>query len=176
MLQVLIYIVTALVSFGVLDLPLTQQRVSPPPEMREANYDSGSCVHASLVTLMRWQGQPEFAEYWRSTHSGGETWYTTARQLREGRVPFADTHGEYNVAFLEWAIRHQLGAGVAIRGGRHMVALIDLTPTHACLLDNNRVDKIYWIPRDRFLGDWRKAGSWAVTPVLFRVPRPPENF
>ena len=144
-------------------------------EDREGNYAGGSCVHASLVTAMRYQGKPELADWWRRTHSGGEFPHRTNRKLRDAGIPSAYTLRENNVAFLQWAVDNRLGCGVAINGGRHMILLVEMTKTHVCLIDNNNVRRLYWLPRDRFIQNWTDAGSWGVTPVLRRVPQPPNR-
>lgn len=163
-------------SFSVVPLePRLVEKAEKWVAAREPNYAGGSCVHASLITAMRYQGKPELAEWWRRTHWGGEFPHTTAQQLREAQVPFAMTLGDDNVGFLQWAVDNGLGCGVAINGGRHMILLVEMTRTRVCLYDNNNVRRLYWLPRKRFLQNWSDAGSWGVTPVLKRVPPPPQR-
>src|SRR5687768_14605354 len=44
--------------------------VNLPRELREPNWGGGSCVHASTVHLLRWQGHHELAAWWRANYSG----------------------------------------------------------------------------------------------------------
>lgn len=144
-----------------------------PPEWRQQNwapYGSGSCVHATMVMLFRWQGQPELAEHWRTTyHSGESAPGLRAKLTREG-VPYADTTTA-EVEFLQWACDTRRGAGVVVQGGHHMVLLVHLDDERAATIDNNHPQRVDWWPRERFLREWREAGGWAITPLYDPQPR-----
>lgn len=143
-----------------------------PRELREWNWGGGSCVHATLVMLLRWQGRFEEAEWWRRTFAGGEY----ANRLHS-RLDAAGLRYAYTVqgddAFVEWAIATRRGAGVTW-GGNHMVCLVHLDDRDAGILDNNAIDRIKWQPRQAFLREWRRRGGWAVTPVY--LPPPPDPW
>ena len=148
--------------------------VNLPETLRQSNWlsrGSGSCVHATLISLFRWQGKFEFADWWKQTHGGGEFAWTTEQQLNAAGVRYASTDDRNNVAFLEAACRTRRGCGVTVMGGAHMVALVHLDDKWAAILDNNRVDQFNWVPRETFLSEWRNSGSWAITPVY--TPAPP---
>ena len=51
------------------------------------------------------------------------------------------------------------------------MALVHLDSKCAMLLDNNDVDHLIVIPRERFLAEWRASGGWALTVVY--APAPP---
>lgn len=139
--------------------------VNVPYDMRQHNYTSGgSCVHASLITLLRWQNRSEDAAMWRRTYKGGE-WATSIARKMDGRgIRYAYTT-EGDVEFLEWACDTRRGCGVTVNGGAHMVTLVHLDEEWAALLDNNDISTFNWVPRDEFLDEWHSSYGWAVTPV-----------
>lgn len=149
--------------------------VNIPQAFRERNwapYRQGSCVHASTVMLLRWQGHLQLADWWRRTYHSGETWVGLERKLNAAGVRYAQTiRGD--VAFLEWAIETRRGAAVVVQAGRHMVCLVHLDKQRAGLLDNNSPARIDWRSREDFLWEWRQAGGWAVTPVYSPPPAKP---
>ncbi len=153
-----------------------QQAATPaidlPLAMREANWDTGSCVHACLVHVLRWQGQYSLANWWRQHHSGGEyAERLNARMEAAGlRYAYTDRGDE---KFLEWAMRTRRGAGVTF-WPQHAVNLVHLDETQAALLDNNRIETIVWLSREEFIRRWRGYGGWAWT--LVYEPPPPRPY
>lgn len=146
--------------------------VNLPLSARQRNYRGGSCVHASTITLFRWQGRDDLADLWRRSYSGGEGPDGLAAKLQARGVDFAYvTDGD--VGFLEWAARTRRGAGVCY-WPNHYVCLVHLDRERAGLLDNNRIDRVIWIRRDEFLRNWRRYGGWACTPVYSPAPPPPQ--
>lgn len=155
--------------------------VNLPLELREKNWQGplgeGSCVHSTMVMALRWQQEYRLAEHWRQTYSDGEyaddSWHygsNLARKFDSENVRYAYvTNGD--VGFLEWAISTRRGCGVTVKGGRHMTLLVHLDEEKAGLLDNNRIDEIIWVDRDRFIAEWRASNGWAVS-VLY-TPAPP---
>ena len=155
--------------------PTEYPTVNLPVALREANWrgneGEGSCVHASMISLFRWQGRNATADRWRRTYGNGEWAAGLADKMDREGVRFAYTVGRNDMGFLEWACRTRRGAGVTVLGGRHMVCLVHLGETHAGLLDNNSVTRIKWVPRRTFLAEWRNSNSWGVCPVY--APAPP---
>jgi len=146
--------------------------VDVPPPLRTQNWGGGSCVHASTVHLLHWQGQHDLAEWWRQTYSGGEYATRLHQRLDAARLRYAFTvRGD--PAFLEWALRTRRGAGITYFPN-HAVNLVHLDSERAGLLDNNRIDRIIWIPREEFLQKWQAYGGWAWT--LVYDPPPPVPF
>jgi len=144
---------------------------------RERNWlgpqGEGSCVHASMIMLFRWQGRYDLADRWRRTFADGEWTSGTglaAKFDKEG-VRYAYTTGENDLSFLEWAVKSRRGCGVTVKGGAHMVILIHLDAERAGILDNNHPEKFKWVPRETFLAEWYSSQSWAVVPVY--TPPPP---
>lgn len=146
--------------------------VDLPRELRTTNWGGGSCVHASTVHLLQWQGHHELAKWWRETYSGGEYSTRLHERLHQAQLQYAYTV-EGDVTFLEWALRTRRGAGITYFPN-HAVNLVHLDHERAGLLDNNRVEQIIWIERQEFLSRWRAYGGWAWT--LVYNPPPPLPF
>jgi len=155
--------------------PIEYPTVNLPVALRQANWrgneGEGSCVHASMISLLRWQGRHAMADYWRQTYGNGEWAAGLADKMDREGVRFAYTVGRNDVGFLEWACSTRRGCGVTVLGGRHMVCLVHLDEKWAGLLDNNDPRQITWVPRRTFLAEWLNSNSWAVTPVY--APAPP---
>ncbi len=143
---------------------------------REANWlgpqGEGSCVHATIIMLLRWQGQFEMADYWRDNHADGEYASEFASKMDRASVRYAYTSREENVEFLEWACKTRRGCGVAVRNRAHMVLLVAMDDENVCILDNNAPENFKWIPREEFMTDWLSSGSWAISPIMGSPPPP----
>jgi hypothetical protein len=153
--------------------------VNLPLDLRQSNWvDStgeGSCTHATTVMLLRWQLHDNEATNWRNTYSGGDwadyTWNSAnhAQKFDDQDIPFAYvTDGD--VAFLEWCLSTRRGCGVTVMGGRHAVVLAYLDADKAILIDNNDVQHLVVVPRDRFINEWINSNGWAWTPVYSPAP------
>jgi len=158
-------------------------QVNIPPELRQKNWTvnrSGSCVHASAVTLWRWTGAYQWADYWKRKYGGGE--YDSRfheRCDREG-VTYADTYGEGDVSFIEWACRTRRGCLIGIdnaalyggRSGGHALCVVHIDSRCVGVLNNNGPYKIEYFEREAFIRAWLAHGSWAWTPIA-GPPAPP---
>lgn len=134
-----------------------------PQDARCKNYNGGSCVCASTISLFRWQGRDDLAAALRNVCSGGQSSSSLHAKLeRLGARYAATTSGD--VSFLEWAVRTRRGCGIAYYP-MHFVNLVDLTADHATLLDNNRVGQYITVPRAEFISRWRGFGGWATAVV-----------
>ena len=145
--------------------PKERPTVNLPLVLRQQNWaDGGSCTWATMVSLLRWQGRYRSADWVRQHYSGG-TWVDSlAEGLDVANVRYAYV-ANGDVKFLEWACQTRRGCGIAIRGGKHMVALVYLDSKWAALLDNNSVEEYIWVPRETLLAEWRASHGWAITPV-----------
>ena len=137
--------------------------VDLPLAARCRNYAGGSCVCASTISLLRWQGRDDLAAALRTSCIGGQSAGSLHAHLDRLGVRYATTTSG-DLAFLQWAIRTRRGCGITYYP-MHYVNLVDLTRDHATLLDNNRVAQYITIPRDEFLRRWRGYGGWATTVV-----------
>ncbi len=147
--------------------------VNLPASLRQSNWlgskNEGSCVHATMISLLRWQGRPATANYWRRHYGDGEWPEDLAAKFDREGVRYAYViNGD--PAFLEWACSTRRGCGITVRGGKHMVALVHFDDQWAGVLDNNDVSTIVWVPRETLLSEWRNSDGWAVTPVYSPAP------
>ena len=142
---------------------------------RQEQQAFGSCTWAATISLLRWQGRYETADWLRQHAGGGENAEKMAHELDQAGIRYAYvTNGD--VKFLEWACRTRRGCGIAIEGGEHMVALVHLDDKWAALLDSNAVESFIWVPREvdcRVAGERRLGGDadlqsgGSVAPVGF---------
>jgi hypothetical protein len=151
------------------------QNYAPVPfDFRQRNWPGptgqGSCVHASTITILRWQGQHELADMWRRTYHSGETATRLIRKLHAQGVRYAYTDTG-DPAFLDWALRNRFGAGITYFPA-HAVNLIGLDDKYATLLDNNRPETTIRIERSQFLHDWRHKYSGFAWTVVYGPPPP----
>ena len=142
--------------------------VNVPAALRQSNWrgpqGQGSCVHATMISLFRWQYRLNTADYWRRTYGDGEYPEDLAAKFDQEGIRYAYvTNGD--VRFLEWACRTRRGCGITVMGGAHMVALVHLDNKWAAILDNNNVERFIWVPRETLIAEWKASYGWAVTPI-----------
>jgi len=149
-----------------------------PDALHERNWPdrggSGSCVHASTLFVMRWQGAYEVADWWRRNYAGGETAQSITNYYKQNNLPFACTlNGD--PAFLVWVTQTRRAAivwwkpyhccafvGVSVIGGRE----------YAIIQDNNRPGTFEQTPLNEFIQKWRGYGGFACT-LLMSPPQSP---
>lgn len=148
--------------------------VNLPYALRQENWPGaeggGSCVHASTISLLRWQGQYALADWWKANYDSGEYASRMVLRLTQAGVAFAETT-KGDPAFLDICLKTRRGANVVVRGGAHMVTLVHFDAKYAGILDNNYPEKITWYYRKDFIEHWQKSGGWAFT--LWYSPAPP---
>jgi len=138
--------------------------VNLPETLRQENYNNGSCVWATTVSLLRWQDQYKMANWVRKARSGGVAVSEILQSMEKAGFRFSGTDNG-DVAFLEWACQTRRGAAIVIHGGAHMVALVDMNQKRVCILDNNDIKRYKWMDREAVIKDWKKSGGIAFTPV-----------
>ncbi len=144
-----------------------------PLEARCKNYNGGSCVCASTISCLRWQGRDDLAQQVREICSGGQSSGSLHAKLDRLGIRYASTTSG-DVKLLEWAVRTRRGSGITFYGN-HFVNLVHLDAEKAMLLDNNRTGQYITIPRDEFIRRWQgQYGGWATVPVY--SPAPPLPF
>lgn len=165
--------------------PCPYKSVAPmdlPPELRAKNYAGGSCYWAALESVLRWQGQPKLADWWRENYRGGAYTEQVAEAADAAGLKFAYTlDGE--AEFLAWCSDTKRGAAITY-GQAHAITFcgyvkddrVDLEggAWFAVLLDNNDTDDLRRVPRAVFLSNWRQAGGDAITVV--HTPSPPRPW
>ncbi len=155
--------------------------VNPAYQLRQRNWlggpsgQEGSCVHASLASMLHWQNQFELAARWRATYNGGE-WDTRLRErLQAASIPFVYTT-KTNIEFLDFAHNTRRGA------------LMWWKPSHCCtfcgwvkgndgkiyaaILDNNATKQFEFVERNQLHRLWSGYGGFALT-TLYDPPSPP---
>lgn len=161
-----------------------------PKEYRKQNIASkglGCCVFRSADHAAHWQNIPAlygFPEWMveKGIEGGGypEKVDTLIPQIAKDRGATVDyvQHTGGDPAFLEAALATGRMVCVTYDGRDprykkqigHMVNLIYLDANTACILDNNFVDKEYWMSREEFLSRWKgHGGGWAFA---FLAPPP----
>lgn len=146
--------------------------VDLPVELRCANYAGGSCTHASLISLLRWQGLDEVADYWRRHYSGGAYVTDLAAIAEPWGLRYAYTT-DGDAEFLAWCSRTRRGAAIYYYTN-HSVTFAGYRDGEAVLLDNNRTGRLIRIPKETFLANWRSYGGGALTVVY--SPSPPRPW
>lgn len=150
--------------------------VDPPVADRSHNYAGGSCMHASLITLLRWQGREKTADYWRRNYRGGADVSDLARIADRLKLPYA-VADRGDAGWMQWASDTGRGAAVhwhrGMGDGMHAVTFCGYHNGNALLIDNNRVRKYIKVPKQEFIDEWRVYGGFAITTVYSRpAPRP----
>jgi len=159
--------------------PGSEILIDVPPECRQPNWEfneQGSCVNASVITLLRARGHDQIADWWRENHGGSETSTSILAKLDAAGIKYAVTRGG-DVGLLEYASRNRLGAVLFYTNrrrypvGYHAVNLVDFNDSFAVLVDNNRPLEFDTIPRDQFIAEWLADSGFAL--VLLYPPPPP---
>ena len=166
-------------SYRLLPAPaLESPVVNPPVQIRQKNWSvngEGSCVHASLSSMLHWQNEFELAEKWRRTFGGGEYSNRLRQRLDQAGVPYAFTERS-NLELLDFAHNTRRGA------------LLWWKPSHCCtfcgwvrdqkgtvyavILDNNRPQQYELVERSTFHKQWAGYGGFALT-TLYDPPSSP---
>jgi hypothetical protein len=168
--------------------PVRYVRVKPPPaespvanlpkELHVRNWvdrgGSGSCVHASTLFVLNWQGEYERAKQWRKTYAGGETAQSITNYYKRSGMPFACTlNGD--PAFLVWVTETRRAAIVWWKPS-HCCAFVGISvidgKEYAIIQDNNRPGTFEKTPLDVFIRQWRGYGGFACT-LLLSPPQSP---
>ena len=146
-----------------------------PLSMRTENYSGGSCVHASNVSLLRWQGQDEMADWWRKTYGGGEYDTRLVSRMEAAGLRYAYTKTT-DMHFLRWCVRTRRGAGIFYKP-RHSINVVGMDEKYVYLLDNNYVDypeqygHYERVAIGEFEQRWNGYGGFAWT-LVYQPPPP----
>lgn len=162
------------VDYGTQSAPQERPTMALPLPLREPNWLGnrleGSCVWATSISLLRWQGRYATADYLRRKYGNGEWADRFAQRLDAEGIRFVQaTNGD--MSLIEWACSTRRGCGAVVRGGTHMIAVVHATETEIGILDPNYPEHITYVPRETFEAEFRAAGGWAFAFVY--VPAPP---
>lgn len=141
-----------------------------PIELRCENYAGGSCSHAALISVLRWQGLDAIADQWRKTYAGAAGVTDLARHAETLKLRYAyTTRGDE--AFLQWASDTRRGAAIHYFPN-HAITFCGYDASgQAVLLDNNRVQSYIRVPKGEFVRAWKSYGGCALT-VVYQPPPP----
>ena len=156
--------------------PCPYQNVPPvdlPRSMRQRNYRGGSCAHASMIDVLRWQNRGTDASWWRRSYWGGANFSHDLPRIADRRgLDYAMTTSG-DPRFLQWCSDTRRGAAVIWSGGSHAITFCGYVGNRAVLVNNNRPSKVTYMDKRKFLANWRRSGGDAITPVYSPVaPRP----
>ena len=147
-----------------------------PPALREPNWGGGSCVHASTVMVLRWQGQHDMADWWRANYIGGEYSDRLIKRMEAANLRYAYTvDGDFE--FIRWCMRTRRGCGIFYKPN-HAICAIGMDERYVYLLDNNDVTRPERdgtherVEINDFIRRWRGYGGFAWTVVY--TPSPPD--
>lgn len=147
-----------------------------PPDWREPNYAGGSCGHASMVTLFRSCGMPEFADWWRENFKGGTSMRRVCAQLDQLGLKYAWTDSG-SMEFLELCAATGRGAVIRYKPN-HLINFLGIDENYVYVLDNNSVNyrdrNGDWekIPRDVFESNWQNRYGGQAWTLLYRPLTP----
>lgn len=165
-----------------------------PADLRTKNVGgtdgSGLCVFTSIGHAARYQNERKLADFqrqMRAERGGGwpEKVDAMVAKYAPGAAYVQATNGD--LAFLRKAIASGRMPSVTYAGrdphyGRatiaHMVNLVHLDDTSACVLDNNFVGErqLLWMTPAEFAERWRaNGGGWAVVLLAPAPPPAPRN-
>jgi hypothetical protein len=148
---------------------------------------AGLCVYTSAWHAAMWQNLPEIYGFrdWMQNKEGGswpEKFDRTLQQYcaeKGVKVPDYVQHTGGDEDFLDAALKTGRMPCVTYAGRddfysgpiAHMVNLVYMDDSRACILDNNRPGVFLWMTRKEFLQRWRdQGGGWAY---VFLAPPPP---
>lgn len=142
--------------------------VALPAELRQRNWlgsqGEGSCVHASLVTHLRWQNQLDLADAWRRSYGNGEYGQRLRDKLQANQIKFAFTN-EANPAFLDWA--HHTRRGCILWWKQNHCCtfagyVTDGRTVWCVIIDNNHPERLEFTERNEFIRRWEAFGGFGL--------------
>lgn len=154
--------------------------VSVPKEMHIRNWvdrsGAGSCVHASTLYLMQWQGLANHeVESWKKSHAGGETARSIQQHYERAGYEWCCTE-RGDPGFLEWANKSRMGCILWWKPS-HCCTFVGFWEhpekgTLAAVYDNNYPGRFEYHKKEDFIRAWRGFGGFAAT-VLIKSPATP---
>jgi len=151
--------------------PSEQPPANLPVSLHQRNWlgpkKQGSCVHASLVSHMRWLNMHEMGERWRSTYGDGEWEDQLRRRLNAAGLDYVFTNRS-DPRFLDWCSQTRRGA-ICWWKPSHCCTFVGWVTQdgkeYAAILDNNYPGKYELTPREQFIRLWAGYGGFALSLV-----------
>jgi len=149
------------------------EAIDLPLKLRQSNYGGGSCMHASMINVLRQQGLYQLADKWRREHWGAAGVWDLARLSEQEGLKYAYTT-EGDEKLLEWCGRTKRWAAIHYFPA-HAINFCGFVQRDgqetAVLLDNNRPERYLYVPKQEFIRRWRGYGGCALT-VVYTPPAP----
>lgn len=171
------------------DLPVTEHLKN-----KGGSDGLGLCVFTSIDHSARWANEQiliGFRDYMTKHPGGGypqkvDEYIPLFARSRGLPTPLYVQHTGGDPLFLELALKTNRMPAVTYSGNdgvyyrqsvAHMVNLVYLSKTHACILDNNYPNQYLWMTRNQFLERWKgMGGGWAVVLLRCGPPAIPYNI
>lgn len=155
---------------GINDCKSQKSLLDLSPNLRQQNYNGGSCVYASMCTVLVWQHREDLAAIMRNTYSGAASADALIRACEVLGIDYAFTKTA-DPGFLDWCDRTNRGA-VIFYFPDHCVTFAGYSGNNALVIDNNSPGSYIKINKAQFLSDWKSYGGFALTAVY--SPSPPQ--
>lgn len=138
-----------------------------PAALHQRNWtgrlNQGSCVHASVVNLLRWLNEYELGEKWRATFSDGEYDSRLEARLESAGIDFVSTR-KADPRFLDWCSQNRRACLLWWKPS-HCCAFMGWVErdgqVYAAVLDNNYPGRFELTPREQFVRLWSGYGGYA---------------
>ncbi len=134
---------------------------------------NGSCVHASVCSALENADMHQEAVWWWANHRGGSGIGEVMSICNAHGIKYAATYGENDYAFLQRCSDSRRMAAIHY-GSHHYIDFCGFKDGKAWLLDNNRKEHYYSLPKSEFMRQWSGYGSEAWTPL--KSPGPPMPY
>ncbi len=158
-----------LIAMMFLSVALTAEAIVivPTKEMRQKNYGP-SCLHAAMITMLRWQGLNAQAKWWRHSFRGGESHQAASKKLELAKIRYKATY-KSNINVLEYASDRKLGAVIdwGENGGHHAVFFCGFNGRFAAMINPN-TNKLHTYDKARFVAYWKQCGGRALVTLYSR--------
>lgn len=140
-------------------------------DVRIDNYADGSCMHASMSTLLHYLERDQSAKWWRNTYRGGELPLELVYKAENLGFEVEYTYSA-DQKFLEWVSKTRRTAVITYKP-YHAVLFVEFVDwngeKYAKILDNNNTRHYEYVPKAEFLQLWRYFGGFALS---LNVPPP----
>lgn len=150
-----------------------------PVEERQANWigqhRQGSCGWASLVSLLRAEGDPR-AETVRAECGGtANIWFVPGDRIVKSDI--LDELDRLGIGHVETALGDEQflcdacesgpGCLVGANRGAHVVDVVAIDSDSVTILGCNHPQVLFHESRRQFLNEWRQSGGWAIRPLAW---------
>jgi hypothetical protein len=167
-------ILTSLLLVCCLSIPEKKAYLDLNTNLRQLNYNGGSCVYASLCIVLDWQHRSDLSNRLRHNYSGAASQGDLIRACESLGINYAYTI-KGDPEFLEWCDRTNRGAAIFYFNNHAVTFAGYITrdkQKYAWLIDNNAPSKYIEVPKNQFIAEWKKYGGFALTSVY--SPSPPK--